>query len=120
MLSETNLHPINRLRQRQSRIASPLNRADMLGNDRTGMSMHYADIDEMTIRLEDLKPVVRDRNTWNMLPALSVLRPHGIKLSDMVRSDKRQVFWQVYKRLRDNGLTRRQALLYIVQNATSE
>ena len=117
MLADSNFNPINRLRTSQSKLASPINRAAMLGNDQTGMLVHFDDIAMNTF--DELQPAVHRHTTWQYITAIQALRPEGIKISDLVRSNKRDVFWSVYKTLRQNGLTRRQVLLYILQNATT-
>lgn len=119
MLSDSDLNPANRLKNRYAKAIQPANRADYHGNDATGMTQHYGDIQANT--LDELKPVNRKAHaTWATLPAIKNLRKDQLKLSDMVRSDKHDDFWMIYKHMRKIGFNRQAILSYIRHNATSE
>lgn len=121
MLSDSYLNPQVRMRDRQARTVKPINRAKWLGNDETGMTVHYDDIDKNTFN--ELKPVIHRNTTWTKLEALKpieCMQARMLRMSELVNPTKRSEFWLLYNTLRNKGFDRRFISEFIRQNATFE
>jgi len=119
MLQETILNPTVRQQRLLEKTVQVKNRPVWLGNDETGLTSHFNSLEINTFN--DLTPVARKNHlTWSNMKALRAFRPHGLKLSELVRTDRCPDFWFVYNTLRRDGASRKDIITFIKKFGTSE